>query len=379
MDYDVVVAGIGVAGAFTLYHLSDNIRAVGIDRRAKLGYPVECGEIVPSKKEMKILLPDLDDHSIFDVPEKFAVNRTKRFEFVLPNGKSLDVDFEMLVLNRDRMIQTIAEESGKELITGKRFDYDDGILLDGEKVNAKVIVASDGANSVVRRRMGIRGFEISPAKQYVMDGFEGDEDTIYMYVGKRICAGGYAWIIPKGKGIANVGVGFRQEFAERGDNIHKALDRFVREWPHSSDMLRNAKVVGKIGAVVPVDRPLSRTVYSNVVFAGDSASMVISHVGAGIPTSMVAGKIAGEVISKHIEDGLPLEEYERRWRKAMYRAVENGYYIKKLWDRMAESDERIVKYFRLVSKGDLSAILRSRVPVKVRFAGMLMPLLNALF
>ncbi len=379
MDYDVVVAGVGVAGAFTLYHLSDNVTAVGIDKRTRLGYPVECGEIVPSKREMKVLLPDLDDHSIFEIPERFAVNRTRWFEFVLPNGKSIDVDFDMLVLNRDRMIQKIAEESGKDIVTGKRFDYNGGVVLDGERLSAKVIVASDGANSVVRRRMGIRGFEISPAKQYVMEGFEGDEDTIYMYVGKRICAGGYAWIIPKGNGIANVGVGFRQEFAEKGDNIHRALDRFVREWPHSSEMLKNARIVGKIGAVVPVDRPIDRTVYGNVLFVGDSASMVISHVGAGIPTSMVAGRIAGEVISKHIEEGLPLEDYERLWRRAMLRAMENGYYIKRLWDRMAESDDRVVKYFRLVSRSDLSAILRSRVPVKVRLAGMLMPLLNVLF
>ncbi|WP_456369004.1 geranylgeranyl reductase family protein [Geoglobus sp.] len=379
MDYDVVVAGVGVAGAFTLHSLSDDVKAVGIDRRERLGYPVECGEIVPSKREMEKLLPDLDDHSIFEIPERFTVNRTKRFEFVLPNGKSIDVDFEMLVLNRDEMIRTVAEESGKELITGKRFDYRDGVVVDGERIGSRVVVASDGANSVIRRRMGIRGFELSPAKQYVMEGFEGDEDTIYMYVGKRICAGGYAWIIPKGNGIANVGVGFRHEFAERGDNIHRALDRFVREWPHSSEMLKRAEVVSKIGAVVPVDRPLERTVYGNVLFVGDSASMVISHVGAGIPTSMVAGKIAGEVVSRHIAEGLPLETYEREWRKRMLRAMENGYYIKKLWDRMAESDERVVRYFRLVSRGDLSAILRSRVPVKVRLAGALMPALNLFF
>ncbi|NOY11134.1 MAG: bacteriochlorophyll synthase, partial [Archaeoglobi archaeon] len=177
-------------------------------------------------------------------------------------------------------------------------------------------------------------------------------------------------------GIANVGVGFRPEFAERGDTIHKALDRFVKEWPHSSEMLRKARVISKIGAVVPVDRPLDRTVHGNVLFVGDSASMVISHVGAGIPTSMVAGKIAGEVISQHLREGLPLESYDFRWRKVMLSAMESGYYIKRLWDRMAESDERVIRYFKLVSKRDMAAILRSRVPAKVMLAGILMPVLN---
>lgn len=379
MDYDVVVAGVGVAGAFTLMHLPKDIRAVGIDRREKLGYPVECGEIIPSKKEMKVLLPDLDDHSIFEIPEKFTVNRTRRFVFVLPNGKEIEVDFEMLVLKRDEMIQSIAESSGHELILGVRFDYDNGVVVDGEKFGSRVVVASDGANSVIRKRMGISGFEISPAKQYVMEGFEGDEDAIYMYVGKKISAGGYAWIIPKGDGTANVGVGFRHEFAERGDSIHKALDRFVREWPHSSEMLKNARIKSKIGAVVPVDRPLSKTVFGNVVFAGDSASMVISHVGAGIPTSMVAGKIAGSVISDYLSGNGTLEIYEAMWRKAMLKAMENGYFIKKMWDEMAVEDERIIRYFRLVTKKDMSAILRARLPLKVKMARALMPILNVIF
>ncbi len=379
MDYDVIVAGVGVAGAFTLMHLPKTVKAIGIDKRQKLGQPVECGEIIPSKKEMKILLPDFHDHSLFEIPEKFTVNRAKKFIFVLPNGKEIEVDFEMLVLNRDQMIQSVAENSGHELITGKRFDYKNGILLDGERITSKVVVASDGANSVIRRRMGIGGFEISPAKQYVMEGFEGDENVIYMYVGKKISAGGYAWIIPKGNGIANVGVGFRHEFAEKGDNIHKALDRFVKEWIHSSEMLRNARIVSKIGSIVPVDRPLKKTVFDNVVFAGDSASMVISHVGAGIPTSMVAGKIAGEVIADYLNGKGELERYERLWREAMMKPMENGYFIKKMWDEMAIRDERIIRYFKLVTKKDMSDILRAKLPLKVKIARVFMPLLNLIF
>ncbi len=379
MNYDVIVAGVGVAGAFTLMHLSRNVNAVGIDKRQILGYPVECGEIVPSKNEMKVLLPDLNDYSIFGIPEEFTVNRTRRFVFVLPNGREIEVDFDMLVLNRDIMIQKIAERSGHELILGKRFDYDGGVVVDGRKLSSRVTVASDGASSIIRRRMGIKSFEISPAKQYVMDGFEGDEEAIYMYVGKRISAGGYAWIIPKGNGIANVGVGFRQEYAEKGDNIHKALDRFVKDWVHSSEMLKNATIKNKIGAVVPVDMPLKKTVYGNVIFIGDSASMVISHVGAGIPTSMVAGKIAGEVISGYISGENEIYDYEKMWREVLLKPMENGYFVKRMWDEMAVRDDRIVRYFKLVTEKDMSAILRAKLPLKVRAARIFMPVLNMVF
>jgi len=378
VEYDVVVAGVGVAGAFVLNNLAKEIEAVGIDRRERLGYPVECGEIIPTYKEMKSLLPDVDDHSLFRIPERFAVNRTTNLQFVLPNGRAIDVDFEMLVLKRDEMIQEIVRESGKKLILGRRFDYRQKILFDGEEIYGKVIVASDGVNSVIRRRMGLGHFEISPAKQFVVDGFEGDEDTVYMFVGKRISPGGYAWIIPKGNGMANVGVGFRHKFAEKGDTIHRAIERFVREWRYSSELLKNAVILEKISSFVPIDLPMKKAVRGNVLFVGDSASMVISHVGAGIPTSMLAGKIAGEIVSKHILEGESLERYDLLWRRFMIRAMENGYFIKRLWDRMAESDERISRLFRLLSKNDMGEILRCKVPFKVRLAKLFFPIVKML-
>lgn len=323
---DVVVAGVGVAGSFALHYLPKNFEVVGIDKRTKLGYPVECGEIVPVKKEMKALLPNLDDYSIFEIPKKFESNRTRWMKFVLPNGREIDVEFEMHVIRRDEMIRTLAENSGHRLILGKTFDFDGDIIVEGRRLESKVIIGSDGANSRIRRRLGLK-FEISPAKQYVVRGFEGEEDTIYMYVGKKIAAGGYAWIIPKGDSVANVGTGFRAEYAEKGDNIHKALDRFLREYPYSSRMLKKAEIIQKIGAVVPIDLPV-KSVHGKVILSGDSASMIISHVGAGIPPSMVAGKIAAEVVTEFLNGSVELEEYERRWKDAMYDVMVRSNYLK---------------------------------------------------
>jgi flavin-dependent dehydrogenase len=199
-----------------------------------------------------------------------------------------------------------------------------------------------------------------------------------MYVGKDIAAGGYAWIIPKGKGYANVGVGFRKEFANPSDNIHKALNRFVEEYPYSSIFLKNAEIIDKIGAFVPASLPSIKAVYGNVLFAGDSASMIISHVGAGIPTSMVAGDIAGKVINEYFEGG-KLEKYDVLWRDAMLDVMQRSYFIKTLWDRISDSDERIAKYFRSISNRDMELILRSKIPYKLRIASALLPLLNTIF
>ena len=211
-----------------------------------------------------------------------------------------------------------------------------------------------------------------------MRGVECDEDVVYMYIGRKISPGAYAWIIPKGNGVANVGIGFRPRYADKRDTIVKALDRFVREYPYSSPFLKKAEVVSSIGAVVPIDLPFDRAVYGNVLFAGDSASMVISHVGGGIPPSMVAGDAAARVINGYFDGENGLEEYDRLWKKYLYQPLMNAYYLKRLWDRFSSSDEKITRILSLASNADMGKILRCRIPRKIRLISPLLPLIERL-
>lgn len=375
---DVVVAGVGIAGAFALRGLKRSLKVIGIDKRKKLGYPVECGEIIPTKQEMKILLPDLDDYTLFDLPKRFESNRTKEVHFILPNGRTFEINFEFYVVERDRMIQTIAQESGHELLLETRIQglRDGKLITTSGEIESEIIVASDGPNSRIVRSLNLPKREMSPAKQYVMRGVECDEDVVYMYIGKNISPGAYAWIIPKGNGVANVGIGFRPNFARKGDTIVKALDRFVREYPLSSPFLKRAEVLSSVGAVVPVDRPYTRAVYGNILLAGDSASMVISHVGGGIPTSMVAGNAAASVINGYFDGKCELDEYDRLWKLYLYQPLMNAYYLKRLWDRFSDSDERITRILSLASNEDMGKILRCRIPLKIRLVSPLFTLLH---
>ncbi|WP_202319654.1 geranylgeranyl reductase family protein [Archaeoglobus neptunius] len=375
---DVAVAGVGIAGAFALRRLKKSLNVVGIDKRKKLGYPVECGEIIPTKKEMKILLPDLDDYSLFDLPRHYESNRTKEVHFILPNGKTFEIDFEFHVVNRDEMIRSIAESSGHELMLETRVEgLKDGKLITSRgEIDAKVIVASDGPNSKMARSLNLPKHEFSPAKQYVMDGIECDDDVVYMYIGRKISPGAYGWIIPKGNGIGNVGIGFRPEYADKGDTIVRALDRFVREYPYSSQFLKKAKVISSIGAVVPVDLPYETAVYSNILFAGDSASMIISHVGGGIPTSMVAGDAAAKVINDYFDGGIDLREYDKLWKKYLYGPLVNAYHLKRMWDRFSDDDDRMSKILSLASNSDMGKILRCRIPWKIKALSVFLPIVE---
>ncbi len=373
---DVAVVGVGIAGVFALRRLSRSLDVVGIDKRTKLGYPVECGEIIPTKEEMMRLLPELDDYSIFDIPKKFESNRTKEVHFVLPNGKTFEIEFEFHVVQRDRMIQTLAEESGHKLMLQTRVKrLKNGALeTTAGEVYADVIIAADGANSRIARDLGVRNYEVAGAKQYVMRGVECDEDVVYMFVGKSISPGAYGWIIPKGNGYANVGIGFRPKFSQSSINV--AFENFVKKYPHSSQYLKNAEVVSKIGAIVPIDKPLDRAVYGNILLAGDAASMIISHVGGGIPTSMIAGDVAARVVNEYFEGKAELNTYDSLWKKYMLKPLLNAYFLRRLWDEFSDDDKKLCRVLGMANSGDLSAILRCRIPVKVRVISALMPVIK---
>lgn len=370
MAVDVVVAGVGIAGSFALRKISKDIEVVGIDKREKLGFPVKCGEIIPTRKEMESLLPKLYDHSLFEIPKRFESNRTKYVCFNT-GKKDFWIDFEFHVVKRDEMIQKIAEESGhrlelKVVIRGFR---NGKIITNRGKYSPKVVIASDGANSRIAKDLGLWNYELSSAKQYLMKNVDCDEKVVYMFLGKQIAPGAYAWIIPKGNGYANVGVGFRKEFSD--ESIHKVLERFIKEYPYSSKYLKRAEIVSKIGAVVPIDIPLKKAVHGNVIFAGDSASMIISHTGGGIPISMIAGDLAGEVVNKYFSGG-DLGEYDVLWKKYLWKALINSHRIKLAWDALVKN-ERLSSLMKLASKEDLEEIFHCKIPLKLK---ILYPLLR---
>ena len=62
---------------------------------------------------------------------------------------------------------------------------------------------------------------------------------------------------------------------------------------------------------------ISQFVKGNYMLAGDSAGMVLPSNGAGITTAMIGGRVAGQAIANHINNGDSLSEYESNWNKQM--------------------------------------------------------------
>src|SRR5437016_14366629 len=105
---------------------------------------------------------------------------------------------------------------------------------------------------------------------------------------------GYIWIFPKGKGTANVGIGLK------GSGAKSLLDKCSQDHPN---VFNHSKIERSQAAPVPVGGEVEDYVTDNMMLCGDAAGQVIPLTGAGIHTSIVAGKIAGGVAGAAAKEG----------------------------------------------------------------------------
>jgi digeranylgeranylglycerophospholipid reductase len=121
--------------------------------------------------------------------------------------------------------------------------------------------------------------------QYVVGGIQLDPDAIYLHFGDQVAPGGYAWVFPKGVGVANVGLGI-VALRGQGKPARAWLDAYLERWFPGA--VRTAYTVGG----VIVHTTVKRTVADALLLCGDAAHMVNPLSGGGIVNAMKAGRLA---------------------------------------------------------------------------------------
>ena len=121
-----------------------------------------------------------------------------------------------------------------------------------------------------------------------------------MFFGNQAAPGGYLWVIPRSDSMVNVGFGLRYSHLAGKVSLTRFLNRFIQTNSILAKGTQGAKIESRIGASIPVGGPLHRTYTKRVVLVGDAAGHVMATNGGGIPTALVGGEIAGNVVSKHL-------------------------------------------------------------------------------
>ena len=356
--YDVIVVGAGPAGSSAARAAAERgLEVLLVDRELEIGVPDKCGEFVPSLKEMRRLTPHVKDlERYFDPPHDLIVNRTKYVRFVFPNEREISIEFEGVVVERklfDKHLANEAARAGADVATSvKVVDLLEGwrgvrakTLSGLVELKSKVVVAADGAYSLVARRAGLplssSPLDYGVGFQYEMVNVKHDPDYVDMYIGEDVAPGTYAWIIPKGPDVANVGTGVRVPYVKRGLNVRDYQRNFVKKHPVAFPKLTKARPTAVKAGCIPVGGPIEEMCAGNVLAVGDAGGHTIPTVGGGIPPGLVIGSIAGECVADHLLEGKGLSAFDGAWREEMGETLENSLRIRKMSDVVFRNERTI--------------------------------------
>jgi geranylgeranyl reductase family protein len=187
----------------------------------------------------------------------------------------------------DHRLLTAALDTGAELrrhVVRRLTVRPDHVEVDGS-VTAGVLVGADGAESVVRRSLGIRpnrddrlavairGYAPTPP------GTDGVQ--VILTTEQRWPA--YAWSFPLGDGRANVGYGELVSGGVNRDGLLAGLDA----------LLPGVQADGLKAHRLPLSTGRPRQPDGRVLLAGDAASLINPLTGEGIFYAVLSGALAG--------------------------------------------------------------------------------------
>jgi len=376
--FDVVVVGAGVSGLSAgLSAAAGGANTLIVERKKEVGASIKCGEFIPSLTQIKKLMPAANSiEGFYKLLSKNAVcSTTNRIRLFSPKNQPYEFPFDGLVLRRDLFERSMASEAEKAGATIQTATTVEAIKNDGNVtkislrrkndtvfVKTRLVIGADGFPSTVNRLINF-GIQPKPEDmvlcvQHNVKNAKLDDYVVELYFGKKCAPGGYAWIIPKGSGEANVGLGVRLTQLNRGHSAVDYLNAFVKEHPVSSPHFTGSQFRPLIGKTLFVGG-LAPCVYGNrALLAGDAAGTLIAVNGSGIPTALVSGRIAGETACQHLEEKCELSLYSTVLRREIGKIVDRGYLYRRLGDVFALSDGFFEKLLRMIRTENLARVIK---------------------
>jgi digeranylgeranylglycerophospholipid reductase len=384
--YDVVVVGGGVSGLSAgLSASAKGAKTLVIDRKKQIGTPVRCGEFFPTPNEASSLLPDSESFKRFYalIRNDAISNKTKTIRVFSPHGRKYEFSFEGWVLRREIFEKTIAEEAVNE---GARIQTSTSIdaiqkLENGMKIrvrgvkgeaflNAKVVIGADGFPSRIVDRKEIEPYikddNLALCAQTKASDARVDEEVVEMHMGLKYSPGGYAWVIPKGAGEVNVGVGMRLSYLKRGRSVANYLTDFTQNHPIVSRYLQGARFAPLIAKLLPVGGMAPFLYGDGRLLVGDAAGLVIATNGSGIPTALASGHIGGEVAARHVSDRTDLSVYADALKKEVGKPLRRTCIYRRMGDVFMRSDWAFERLLQIIGTGNLAKVVKG-VPIRPFF------------
>ncbi|MDP3938117.1 MAG: NAD(P)/FAD-dependent oxidoreductase [Deltaproteobacteria bacterium] len=337
---DVIVVGAGPAGSVAATMLARaGVRVTLLDR-ARFPRDKICGDAV-GLDAVRILrrldlVQSLHDAGAVPISETLITSpEGKRARFIAPPAPAYKRGFILPRMVLDLALAEAAVKAGATLI--EEFKVQAPILEDGRvkgvegitenggtaSFRAPVVIAADGAHSVLVRALGLRparsGGRAFAVRAYY-EGAEGLGSTLELHYIREILPA-YGWIFPTGPSTANVGIGVWGGEGE-SKRLRALFDSFVNEHPASRERLGRARAVSPVrGWPLDLGNNAGRSSAAGLLVIGDAASFVDPITGEGIGTALVSAELAVHTALKILERGefseRAFREYDRAWRRKL--------------------------------------------------------------
>lgn len=369
-EYDVIVIGCGPGGSTAArYAREAGMSVLVLDRRQEIGLPVRCGEGIA-----KVWLDEIG----MSPNDEWIAHNVIGARIIAPDGSSITLDESNAgnecgyVVHRHKFDQDLARmaaESGAEI---KLKTHVSGLLIEegqivgvkarsfGEELElrSKVVIGADGFESQVGKWAGIdtslEPKDINSCYQYTLVGCTIDPQFNHFYIGNDVAPGGYVWVFPKGKDIANVGIGVNlAKIKGKGQPKHY-LEKFIE----ADAGLKNAEAIRETAGAISCCLPLDKTTSDGVILVGDSARHIDPLTGGGVVFACLGGKRAGEIAAKAVKIGdcsdRILREYDRLWRMDFEEQLLRNYLGKEKFLEL--SDETMNKLIDALQDVDMNQV-----------------------
>jgi digeranylgeranylglycerophospholipid reductase len=328
--YDVVVGGGSVGGlSFASRAASQGLRVLVLEEDPEIGEPEKCDGLVSLKAMSDYIAPERD----------CIQSRVRSGTVFAPSGVSATLDasrLEVIVIDRsayDRQLAELAKSRGAKVVTSSRVlgteATQDGVKVraGAEEYRCSYYVDATGPSGVIRRNR--RG--LIPAAKYEVRGDWFRDGEVEVHLDQRKYPGFFAWVIPRGDGIAKVGA------AGFGINSFRALESFLAK--------KGGEVLKKVAAPIYVGGAVSEFVSGRTILVGESAGQVKPTTAGGILASVAGGTMAADSVAKAMARGdrRQLGAYQRNWERRFGSEFRTMKRLRGVFEGLSNGDlERIV-------------------------------------
>lgn len=289
--FDVLIIGAGPAGSLAAYHLAKAGLRVAVVEAARFPRPKACGGGLQVRAVRHI------PFDIAPVLRATLSSLTLTFRLAEEHSRCYHSPIVHTVLRAefDDFLLQQAIQAGAVMLAGHRVAgiewHPARVAISGEgfRLTGDCLVAADGANSVMARRLNARSnyfWQVGVYADVPMCPPEGQQSV--MRIDWGTVPGGYAWAFPK-MNYVNLGAGasvaigrYLRQYASRFAETQSALPRALR-LPFSGHHLPTLTK----RAVLASDR---------VVLVGDAAGLVDPFTGEGISNACYSASVAATAV-----------------------------------------------------------------------------------